>query len=164
MSATAKVLAVEKANWNLGRLEEEEKVVKARNSQTLLMCLELTSSTILAISSNSSGHNPLLKCQVPASLPHVQVPAVMQSHSPWAFSFTHTVGWPQPAAHPPAHPTRGTLCRIAIWLALCPASQHGGQQLPWHYHFFPKTWPWKFPAAVCVHLEVFSLLCPIFVA
>lgn len=88
-------------------------MVKARNSQTLLMCLELTSSTILAISSNSSGHNPLLKCQVPASLPHVQVPAVMQSHSPCAFSFTHTVGWPQPAAHPPTHPTRGTLSRIA---------------------------------------------------
>lgn len=88
-------------------------MVKSRNSQTLLMCLELSYSTILVSSSNSSGHNPLLKCQVPASLPHVQVPALMQCCSPCAFSFTHAVGWPQPAAHPPAHPACRTLPRIA---------------------------------------------------
>lgn len=85
------------------------------------MCLELTYSTILAFSSNSSGHHPLLKCQVPASLPGLQVPMLVQSPSPCTLSLTHTIGWPQPADHPPAHPECEILSRTAslAFFALC---------------------------------------------
>lgn len=38
---------------------------------------------------------------------------LMQSCSSCAFFFTHAVGWPQPVAHPPAHPAHGTSSRIA---------------------------------------------------
>lgn len=62
----------------------------------------------------------------------------MQSCSHCAFLFTHAVGWPQPVAHPAAHPAHGTSSRIAT-LSLHTAYQHSGQNCLDIDIYFPKV-------------------------
>lgn len=67
-------------------------MVKAKSSQTFLICLELAYLTILLSSLSSSGHNPLLEHQVPDSVSHVWAPGPVKPYSLCPFWLSHAVG------------------------------------------------------------------------